>query len=114
MENILVLFILPILTSIISYLGARHQASVDLQKLKEEQASEIQKIREQSNSEIEKIKVEMENQAKLYEQNAQTDMMTKFFGKIMDDDNIFENLERLERISSSGTFKKDKHPANKR
>ncbi|MEM5599266.1 hypothetical protein AAHB53_28350 [Niallia circulans] len=83
MENILVLFILPILTSIISYLGARHQASVDLQKLKEEQTSEIQKIREQSNSEIEKIKVEMENQAKLYEQNAQTDMMTKFLVKLL-------------------------------
>ncbi|WP_044478967.1 hypothetical protein [Paenibacillus antibioticophila] len=125
MEAIIVAIVVPILTSLLSYLGARHQSKTELLKVKEQQTLEIQKLREQQNSEIEKIreqsfreiekiKIEIDKQAELYEKNKQTDVMGKLFDKIIEGDTSgIDALEKLNKQIQSGRFKNSNHPAKR-
>lgn len=56
LKDILVSVVVPILTALISFLGARHQANKDLEKVKEQQRSELERLREQQGAELQKIK----------------------------------------------------------
>jgi hypothetical protein len=102
MKDILISIVVPILTSLISYFAARHQANTELQKVKEQQNAEIQKIKEQYALEIEKIKIEMEKQAELYERNAQTDLTKEFIGELAKSPEIKKLMNQL----ATNEFKK--------
>ncbi|UOR12192.1 hypothetical protein [Halobacillus amylolyticus] len=125
MQEILVGVLVPILTALISYLGARHSASTELQKVKdqqqaelkkleEQQKAEIKKIQEQSKADIERTKAEVLAQAELYEKNAQTDQVSKIFEQMFQGDLSMDDLEKMGKQFDSGTYKHANHPANKR
>lgn len=118
METVFISIIVPILTALISYLGARHQSNTELQKvreqqnlemkqLKETQDAEILKIKEQAFHEIKKIETKMEKQAELYEKNAQTDMASELFMQIMSGDlSGIDNLEKINKIINHSSPKR--------
>ena len=137
MKDIIITIFIPLLVGIfpafISYFAARHQSNIalqtvkeqqtaELQRLKEQQNVEIAKIREQALLEIERIKIELDKQAELYERNAQTDVVKDFFGQMMSGDHTgitnlatgLEEMEKLQKVMESGTFKNKKHPANRK
>lgn len=119
-------YIIPVLTALISYFGARHQSksellkvkeqqSADLQRLRETQNAEIQKIREQSKHQIEKIRVEMEKQAELYEKNAQTDMTKEVIQQLIKGDSTgLASLLKLSEQVDKGTFGTRQKKSNRR
>ncbi len=126
MESIIVSVLVPIFTAFLSYLGARYQArlelqkvkeqqKLDIQKLREQQNSEIQKIREQSAREIERISIELDKQAQLYEKNKQTDMIGKLFEKLIDGDTSgIDAIMKISKQIESGNLKNLNHPARRR
>jgi len=74
-----------IIAPIISYLGARHTAKIELKKtiethnaemkmLREAQEHELKKITEQTKHDIEKLNAEFDKQAEIYERNSATDI----------------------------------------
>ncbi|WP_367025126.1 hypothetical protein [Rossellomorea marisflavi] len=83
MNEIIIAVVVPILTSLISYIGARYQSKSELDKVKEQQNAEIQRIKEQAKNELEKIRLQMDKQAELYEKNAQVDVTKDIMGQFM-------------------------------
>ncbi|OLO40331.1 hypothetical protein BTR23_07530 [Alkalihalophilus pseudofirmus] len=83
METILLQFLVPILTAIISYMAAINKSKRELDIVKEQCNNEIEKIRIQSENEIRKLETELEKQAELYERNAKTDMTKEFMSDFM-------------------------------
>ncbi len=122
----LTIVVIPIITSIISYLVARHTGHVELEKfarqqeseikkLKHQQDIEIAKIREQSTQEITRISIELDKQAQLYEKNKQADMVAKVFDKVIEGDTSgLETLITLAQQLESGGFKKGNPGRHKR
>lgn len=115
MQEFSIYIIIPIFTALLSYLGARHQSSKDLQKLRESQKHEIDKIKEESKYEIEKINIQMEKQGELYQQNAQTDLATDFLSKILTGDSSgIEGLEKIMKIQGLDSFKHINNPTSRK
>ena len=113
MEDIVKSLVVPILTSIISYIAATKQSKTELQKVKEQNKIELERIKEQHRAEVEKIReqslqdmrkleLEMEKQAELYEKNKQTDIVSKIFERLLsgdlDIDKVMKLVEKSEKI----------------
>ncbi|MED4351917.1 hypothetical protein P9265_06145 [Schinkia azotoformans] len=134
MKDIFITIFLPLIVGVfpafISYFAARYQSNIALQTIKEQQTAELQKLKEQQTAdfvklreqallEIERLKIEMDKQAELYERNAQTDVVKDFFGQMMSGNHTgitnlaagLEEIEKLQKIMDSGTFKNKNHPA---
>lgn len=83
--------IVALISSIISYFASVSKGKSelkaveiknksDIDRLERENDAALEKIKQEHKNEIEKMTLEMEKQAKLYESNAQTDMLTKIIG----------------------------------
>ena len=66
MENILVQFILPILTAIISYMAAVNKSKKELDAVKEENRGRIEQIEAQSRADIEKLEKELDKKFEVF------------------------------------------------
>ncbi len=107
MQELIISIIIPILTALISYLGAIYQSRKELQQLRESHNYEINKIRETSKNEIEKINIEMDKQAELYEKKAQTDIVGDLMTNLLKGDTKqIENLEKVLKIVDTEQFNK--------
>lgn len=82
MDNTTLSIVTPILVSLITsgitYMGLRHQYKSDLKKQEQIYKLEIEKLLLQHQNELDKINSQLAAQAKLYEQNAQTDFTKDF------------------------------------
>lgn len=83
--NILTPVLVSLITSGITYMGLRHQYKADLKKQEQINKLEIEKLVLQHQNEIDKINNQLSAQAKLYEQNAQTDFTKEFMSDAMRD-----------------------------
>lgn len=90
MNKEIISIIIPIITSIIAYLGARYnsktelskvkeQCKNDIAKVKEECSSQIQTIKAQAEADIQKLQCQLEKEAEVYEKNKQTDVIADIF-----------------------------------
>jgi len=61
------------------------QSQIELEKIRESHKIELEKIRESHKNDLEKIQIEMETQAKLYEQNKQSDLVANATSDLMKD-----------------------------
>ena len=84
MTDILVQFVLPILTAFLSYLAATYQSRTQLKSVQEQHKTEMAKIEAQQKAELAKLEKEMDKQAELHEKNAQTDIVKDFMGSMLD------------------------------
>ena len=115
MENILVQFILPILTAIISYMAAVNKSKKELDAVKEENRGRIEQIETQSRADIEKLEKELDKKAEYNEKNLQNEKVGKLFDQMLEGDlSGLERITRMEEIINSGTHKNANHPAKKR
>lgn len=113
--TLLTAIIVPVATSVITFLGARHQSNaeikkmvnqqnLEMEKLKTQQESELLKLKEQHDQEIEKLKIAMETQAGLYEKNTQTDLMKDVFKQIINGDTTgIDSLMKVSKQVNSGS-----------
>ena len=63
--QLLISFILPIITSVLTYLAATKKSKAEVEKVKISADNEIQKIRGESDKEIKRIKLETDEQIRL-------------------------------------------------
>lgn len=73
--------IIAVISSAIAYFKAVKTGNIRIKEVETQSQIELEKIKESHKNELEKIQIEMEAQAKLYEQNKQTDLI----GEIMND-----------------------------
>lgn len=77
--------IIAIISSSIAYFQAVKTGNIRIKEVEKQSQIELEKIRESHNHELQKIQIEMETQAKLYEQNKQTDLVGDAMNGIMGD-----------------------------
>lgn len=106
--SLLTAIIVPIITSVLTYLSARYQSNseikkivnqqnMEMKKIREQQRAELIKIKEQHEQEINKLRIIMETQAGLYEKNAQTDLTKEIMQQMMSGNT--SGIEALMKIS---------------
>lgn len=92
--QLLISFVLPIVSSILTYLASTKKSKVEVEKVKISCNNDIQKIREESEKEIKRIKLETDEQIRLKlaesninskenEDNIKNAAMSKFFEEFM-------------------------------
>jgi len=67
MENISISFGVPVLTALLSFIGATYKSKIELRKQSELNNTELEKVKKLCQNEIEKIQIQAESQAGLYE-----------------------------------------------
>lgn len=88
--------IIAIISSVVAYFQAvkagntrikevEKQSQIEIEKIRESHKVELEKIKEAHKNDLEKIQLEMETQAKLYEQNKQSDLVANAMDGIMGD-----------------------------
>ncbi|TGN30526.1 hypothetical protein [Lysinibacillus sp. S2017] len=77
--------IIAVISSIIAYFKAVKTGNIRIKEVEKQSQIELEKIRESHKNELEKIQIEMETQAKLYEQNKKTDLVGDAMNGIMGD-----------------------------
>lgn len=89
--------IIAIISSSIAYFQAVKTGNIRIKEVEKQSQIELERIRESHNNELEKMQKEMETQAKLYEQNKQTDLvgnaMNGIMGEIMKSPMVKRKLE---------------------
>jgi hypothetical protein len=70
--------IIAIVPAVLSYLAAIRKSKQDLKTVKENHKAEIERIERQSEQDIKRLEKELEAQSKLYESNAQTDVISEY------------------------------------
>ncbi|ACA41018.1 hypothetical protein J2D69_14815 [Lysinibacillus sphaericus] len=75
--------IIAIIASSIAYFQAVKTGNIRIKEIERQSQIELEKIRETHKHELEKIQTEMETQAKLYEQNKQTDLIGDAMNGVM-------------------------------
>lgn len=83
--------VVALVTSLGAFLGAvatskndvkklKHKHELDLEALKEKHLLDMQTLERQQKHELDKMSTEIDSQAKLYEKNKQTDMISDLMG----------------------------------
>lgn len=92
MNDILVDFLVPIITAFFAYLGARANTKAQIKLAKENNEAEIKKLKIQHQQELERLEKEIESKAEMNWQYLGIDLTKEMIREIMKDPRIKKQL----------------------